>query len=72
MSEKIKIKVHANSRIEKIKKVKNGEYEVWIKERPTHGKANIYLEKFLKKHFGKKCAIILGFSSKIKHVELAD
>jgi uncharacterized protein (TIGR00251 family) len=67
---KFKIKVHANSSQEKILKISEKEYEVWIKERPLYGKANFYLEKFLKKQFDKPVKIVSGFSSKIKFVEL--
>ena len=67
---KIKIKVHASSTQEKINKISDFEYEVWIKEKPIDGKANEYLEKFLKKEFGKKVKIVSGFNSKLKIVEI--
>lgn len=68
---KIKIKLHPNSSQEKIKEIeKDQEYEVWIKEKPIGGKANIYLEKLLKKHFKKNIKIVSGFSSKIKILEV--
>lgn len=67
---KIKIKVHASSSQEKINKVNENEYEVWIKEKPIDGRANEYLEKFLKKEFGKKVKIVSGFSSKLKIAEI--
>jgi len=67
---KLKIKVHANSSQEKIVKIQEGFYEVWIKEKPVEGKANLSLEKFLKKKFGVKCKIVSGFNSKIKSVEV--
>jgi uncharacterized protein (TIGR00251 family) len=67
---RVKIKVHANSSREKIEKISDCEYEVWIKEKPVDGKANIYLEKFLKKEFGKSAKVVSGFSSKIKFIEI--
>ncbi|MBT6995441.1 DUF167 domain-containing protein [Candidatus Woesearchaeota archaeon] len=41
-------------------------YKVGIKAKPVDGKANVEIEKFLSKHFGKKLKIISGFKSKIK------
>ena len=71
---KIKMKVHANSSQEKINKISDKEYEVWIKEKPIEGKANSYIEKFLKKElsFRGKVKIISGFTSKIKIVEVLE
>jgi uncharacterized protein YggU (UPF0235/DUF167 family) len=66
----IKTKVHPNSSQVKIEKIKNGFYEVWIKEKPVDGNANSALEKFLKREFGFKCKVISGFTSKIKKVEV--
>lgn len=68
---KIKVKLHPNSSQEKIKEIEKGkEYEVWLKEKPIDGKANIYLEKLLKKHFKKNIKIVSGFSSRIKILEV--
>jgi uncharacterized protein (TIGR00251 family) len=69
---KFKIKVHPNSSQEKISVFPEGEikYEIWIKEKPIDGKANSYIEKFLKKEFGKKVKIVSGFNSRIKIVEI--
>lgn len=65
-----KIKVHANSSCEKIEKLDEGSYEVWIKEKAVDNKANKYLEKFLKKYFGQKVEIKSGFTSRNKIIEL--
>lgn len=67
---KIKIKLHPSSSQEKINKINENEYEVWIKEKPIDNKANKYLEKFLKKEWGKKIKIVSGFNSKKKIVEV--
>jgi uncharacterized protein (TIGR00251 family) len=67
---KIQIKLHPNSSQEKIEKINEEEYEVWIKEKPIEGKANIYLEKYLKKHFGKQTKVIKGLKSRDKIVEI--
>ncbi len=68
---KIKIKTHANSSQEKIIKKNNNEYEIWIKEKPIEGKANIHLIKILKKYFkSKNINIISGFNSRNKFIEI--
>ncbi len=68
----IKIKLHANSSQEKISKIDEGFYEVWLKEKPINGRANKVLLKFLKKEFGKNFRIKSGFSSRNKVVEELD
>lgn len=67
---KLKIKLHPNSSQEKIVKISNEEYEVWIKEKPINGKANKSLEKFLKKEFGKSVEFVKGFTSRNKVVKV--
>lgn len=69
---KIKVKIHPNSSKEQIIKLKEKEYEVWIRESPVEGKANIALEKILKKHFKKQCKIVFGLKSRKKVVEIQD
>jgi len=69
---KIEIKLHPGSSQEKIEKLSNERYEVWIKEKPLEGKANEKLIKFLKKHFKKQVKIINGFKSHKKIIELLD
>jgi len=68
----IKIKIHPNSSQEKVSVIDKNEYEIWIKEKPVEGKANIYLEKFLKRYFKKQVRIISGFNSRKKVVEVED
>lgn len=69
---KIKIKVHSNSSREKINKLSDVNYEIWIKEKPIEGRANVYIEKLFKKYMGKNIKIISGFSSNIKILEIED
>ncbi len=69
---KVKIKVHTNSSQEKLKKISDSEFEIWILEKPIEGKANVAIEKFLKKELGKKIKIVSGFNSRIKFVEIED
>ena len=66
---KIKVKVKPNSSQEKIEKISNEEYEVWIKEKPIEGKANTKLVKILKKYFARNIKIKSGFTSRNKIVE---
>ena len=40
---KIKIKAHANYSREKIEKISDGEYEIWIKEKPIEGNGNRHI-----------------------------
>ena len=69
---KIKVKIHPNSSLEKVVKMGEKEYEVWVKETPLEGKANLALEKFLKKYFGKPAKIVFGLKSRKKVVEISD
>lgn len=69
---KISVKIHPNSSQEKIEKIDNKNYEVWIKEKPIEGKANEFLEKFLKKYFKKEVKIISGFTGRKKIVEVKE
>ena len=64
--------MHSNSSQEKVSSLGENNFEVWIKEKPIEGKANEYLEKFLKKYFGKKVKLVSGMTSKIKTFEVAD
>ncbi|MCW8966318.1 MAG: DUF167 domain-containing protein [Candidatus Pacearchaeota archaeon] len=68
----MRIKVHTNSSQEKIEKLNEDSYEVWIKEKAVDNKANKYLEKFLKKYFGKSVRIKSGFTSRNKIVEVIE
>jgi uncharacterized protein (TIGR00251 family) len=68
---KISIKLHPNSSQEKIIEIEKDKfYEVWIKEKPLDGKANVYLEKYLKKYFKKEIEIVSGFTSRNKIIEM--
>lgn len=66
----IKIKLHPNSSHEKIEKLSENYYHVWIKERPFNDKANKGLKKFLKNYFRKEIKIIKGLKSRDKIVEI--
>lgn len=66
----VKIKLHSNSSQEKINKLNEKEYEVWIKEKPINNKANLELIRLLRKYFKKEVEIKSGFISKNKIIEI--
>jgi uncharacterized protein (TIGR00251 family) len=66
---KIKIRIHPNSSQEKIEKISDDKYEVWLKEKPVKGKANARLLKLLKKSFKKDIKIVSGLRSRNKIIE---
>ncbi len=69
---KIKVKLHTNSSQEKIEKIDDLNYEVWLKEKPVDNKANISLVKLLERFFRKKVRIKSGFTSRRKIVEVLE
>ena len=69
---KIKVKIHDGSSQEKIEKISNDLYEVWIRKKPVEGKANAEMIKVLKKYFNKEVKIVSGLTSREKIVEIGD
>ena len=68
---KIKIKVHTSTSQEKIEKISDKEYEIWIKEKPVKGKANKEIIRMLKNYFDcLEVKINSGFNSRDKVVEI--
>jgi len=68
---KIQVKVHAGSSKEEVKRLGKTIFEVWLKEKPTDGKANIKLVKLMRKKFeGKDVKIISGFTGRKKLLEV--
>ena len=67
---KIKIKVHPKSSQEKINKIDEESYEVWINTSAVDNKANITLVKILEKYFKSKIKITSGLKSRNKIIEL--
>ena len=66
----MRIRVHANSSKEEIKKIDKDNYEVWVREKPIQGRVNNKLLKILKKYFKKSVKIKSGFTSRNKIIEL--
>ena len=69
---KIKIKVNPDSSQQRINKISDREYEVWLKQKPVDGKANVELIKMMKKYLGKNVSLKSGISSKNKILLVKD
>ena len=67
---KINIKVKSSSSQEKVEKIDDQNYLVWLKEKPIDGKANVKLMKILRKYFKKEVEITSGLTSKNKIIEI--
>ncbi|MDD5418073.1 MAG: DUF167 domain-containing protein [Candidatus Nanoarchaeia archaeon] len=67
---KIKVKVIANAKEDKIDKIDESTYRIRIKAKPVEGKANIYLIKILEEYFDSKAELVSGRTSKIKVFEI--
>ena len=67
---KINVKVKPNSNEEKIEKISEEYYLVFLKKPATEGKANLELIKVLSKYFKKDVRIVSGKSSKKKIVDI--
>jgi len=68
---KLEIKVHPGAKKEKL--IEGEPLEVWLKEKPEGGKANLALVRILAKHFSvpkSSVAIIRGRASRRKLVEI--
>ena len=68
----IKVRVHAGTKQEKVVKISEGFYEVWLYERAIDGKANRGLCQALKKEFGCACKVVRGFKGVYKIVEFKE
>jgi uncharacterized protein (TIGR00251 family) len=66
---KMKIKVKPSSNKNKIVKMGNGVFKIWLKSAPEKGKANKELEKYLKKITGTPVKITSGLTSENKTIE---
>ncbi len=70
---KISVSVKAGTKLEKIEKDPLGGYVVWVRERPTEGRANEAVIKALAGHFGvapSMIRIVSGHASKKKIVDV--
>ena len=67
---KIFVKVIPNAKEEKILKINNESYKVYLKEKAEKGKANLRLIKILEKYFNRKVEIKSGKFSRKKEILL--
>jgi uncharacterized protein (TIGR00251 family) len=65
----LKIKVKPSSNKNKIVKMEDGTFKIWIKSAPEKGKANKELQKYLKKVTGIPVKITSGLTSENKTIE---
>lgn len=70
---RIFVKAKPGSKNEKIERIDESHFEVWVKEPPVKGKANQAIIKALAAHFGvapEKVRIVSGHTSRQKIVEI--
>lgn len=68
---KLEIKVHPGAKKEKL--IEGERFEVWLREKPEGGKANLALVRILAKHFSipkSSVAIVRGRASRKKFVKI--
>jgi uncharacterized protein (TIGR00251 family) len=65
----IRIKVKPSSNKNKIVKMEDGVFKIWIKSAPEKGNANKELQRYLKKITGVPINITSGLASKNKTIE---
>lgn len=71
--QKIKIKVKARSKMQKVEKMPDGSMKVWVKEAPEKGRANVAVIEALSRYLGKPKRLITitsGHTSSNKTIEL--
>ena len=71
----IKVKVHPKSKKNNIKKIKNDQFELWIKEKAERGMANQATTTLLAEHLQipvKKLRLIKGAHQKNKIFQIID
>lgn len=70
---KISVKVKASSSREKVERIDDSNYAVWVKAKPADGKANEAVIKALAGHFGtakSNINLLKGQASKHKILEI--
>ncbi|MEK6914656.1 MAG: DUF167 family protein [Nanoarchaeota archaeon] len=66
----INVKVHSNSKKQKIDKLSEDSYLIYLKKPAEDNKANLELLKLLKKNLKTEVKIIKGFKSRNKIIEI--
>jgi uncharacterized protein (TIGR00251 family) len=70
---KISVKVKPNAKQEKIEKVTESHFLIWVKEKPREGKANKAVIKVLSEYFGvpqSQVVLLKGQASREKIFEI--
>jgi len=70
---KLSVRVKPNAKQEKIEKVNDGHFLIWVKEKPQEGKANKAVIKVLSEYFGvpqSEIVLLKGKTSKEKIFEI--
>ena len=69
----ISVKVHSNSRPQRLAKISEDDYEVYLKSPPENNKANEELIKLLQKQFkGLSVNLIRGKTSRKKVIKIGN
>ncbi len=68
----IKVKVKPNSKEQKLIRISDTEYKIYLKAPARDNKANVELLKLLKKSLKKPVAIKSGLSSRNKIIEVLE
>ncbi|NQU74470.1 MAG: DUF167 domain-containing protein [Candidatus Omnitrophica bacterium] len=70
---KISVKLKPSAKQERIEKLEENNFLVWVKEKPVEGKANEALIKILSEHFGvsrSRVSLLKGKTSRQKIFEI--
>lgn len=70
---KISIKVKPNSKQERLEKIDENNFVIWVREKPQEGKANQATIKILAEHFGvskSQVILLIGQASRQKVFEI--
>ena len=71
---KISVKVKANAKEDRIEKITDSSFSVWVKEKPQDGKANYAVREALASYFNipkSRIILIRGETSKDKTFEVS-
>ena len=71
---KINVQARPGAREEKVEKIDEGNFRVWVKEPPVQGKANAAIIRVLAGYFGvsqSQVRIISGYTSRAKIIAIS-
>lgn len=67
---RFKVVVKPGKSFDKVVRVSDSEFLVFVSEKPVRGKVNKRLVELLSKELGKRVRVVSGFTSRIKFVEV--